>query len=114
VSASGPVTDGVFSNNNLLAELPFMRVTGDGSVNFVKATVDYRMSASVLEKPELMGAGVDEKELKEFTKAVIPMRISGSLAAPKIAPDLDKLLKDKAKKEVEEKLKDKLGDLLKR
>lgn len=114
VSASGPVTDGVFSNNDLLAELPFMRVTGNGSVNFVAATVDYRMSASVLEKPELMGADVDAKELSDFTKTVIPLRISGSLAAPKVAPDLDKMLKDQAKKEVENKLKDKLGDLLKR
>ncbi len=114
VSASGPVSDGVFSNNDLLAELPFMRVTGNGSVNFVAATVDYRMSASVLDKPELMGADVDAGELKDFTKTVIPLRISGSLAAPKIAPDLDKMLKEQAKKEVENKLKDKLGDLLKR
>lgn len=114
VSASGPVSDGVFSNNDLLAELPFMRVTGNGSVNFVAATVDYRMSASVFDKPELMGADVDAGELKDFTKTVIPLRISGSLAAPKIAPDLDKMLKEQAKKEVENKLKDKLGDLLKR
>jgi AsmA protein len=114
VSASGPVTDGVFSNNDLLAELPFMRVTGNGAVNFVAATVDYRMAVSVLEKPELVGVGVDAKELREFTKTVIPLRISGSLAAPKIAPDLDKLVKDKAKQEVEDKLKDKLDDLLKR
>lgn len=114
VSASGPVKDGVLSNNDLLAELPFMRVTGDGTVDFVAATVDYRMSASVLDKPELMGADVDAAELKDFTKTVIPLRISGSLAAPKIAPDLDKMLKDQAKKEVEKKLKDALGDLLTR
>ncbi|MDA1063342.1 MAG: AsmA family protein [Proteobacteria bacterium] len=114
VSASGPVTDGVFSNNDLLAELPFMRVTGNGSVNFVAATVDYRMSASVLDKPELVGADVSAAELKEFTRTVIPLRISGSLDAPKIAPDLDKLLKDQVKKQVEDKLKDKLGELLSR
>lgn len=112
VSASGPVTDGVLTNNDLLAELPFMRVTGNGTVDFVKGTVDYRMSASVLEKPELTGSAVGEQEMKDLTRAVIPMRISGSLAAPKVAPDFEKLLKDKAKKEVEEKLKDKLGELL--
>lgn len=114
VSASGPVQDGVFNNSDLLAELPFMRITGSGSVNFVAATVDYGMSASVLDKPELIGSEVEAKELKDLTRAVIPMRISGSLLAPKIAPDLDKLFKDQAKKEVENKLKDKLGDLLKR
>ena len=35
VRASGPVRNGVFSNNDLLAELPFMQLTGKGSVNLV-------------------------------------------------------------------------------
>jgi len=118
LSASGPVSDGVFSNNDLLAELPFMRITGGGTVDLVAASVDYRMSASVLEKPELMGEGVAADELKDLTRAVIPMRVTGPLTAPKVAPDLEKLLREQAKKEVEskveDKLKDKLGDFLKR
>ena len=118
VSASGPVTNGVFRNDNLIAELPFMQITGKGAVNFPEATVDYRMSARVFEKPEIIGDDVTAAELKDFTKTVIPMRITGPLAAPTIAPDLQKLLEDQVKKEVEEKLeeklKDKLQDLFKR
>ena len=116
VSASGPVNDGVLTNTDLHAELPFMRVTGNGTVNFVAATVDYRMSARVFEKPEAIGDDVTADEIKDMTKTVIPMRITGSLLEPKIAPDFEKLLKDEVKKEVEgklrDKLKDKLGDLL--
>lgn len=114
VSASGPVTNGVFKNDNLVAELPFMQLTGNGSVNIVDATVDYRMSARVFNKPEFIGDDITADELKDFTKTVIPMRVTGPLAAPSIKPDVQKLLQDKVKKEVEDKLKNKLEDLLKR
>ena len=50
VSASGPVSNGVFSNDDLLAELPFMKITGNGTANFVEGTVDYRMSARVFDR----------------------------------------------------------------
>lgn len=114
VSASGPVSNGVFTNDDLLAELPFMKITGNGTVNFVEGTVDYRMSARVFDRPEFYSDDVSADEIKDFTRTVIPMRITGPLAAPKIAPDFEKLLKDELKKEVEDKIKDKLGDLFKR
>ncbi len=114
VSASGPVVDGVFRNDNLVIELPFMLITGSGAVNIPEATVNYRMSARVLEKPEFIGDDVTADELKDFTKTVIPMRVTGPLSAPSIKPDVQKLLQDRARKEVEDKLKDALGDLLKR
>jgi AsmA protein len=113
VSASGPVVNGVFVNENLLIELPFMQISGAGSVNFVTATVDYRMSAQVFDKPEFIGDDVTAAELKDFTKVVIPMRVTGPLTAPSIKPDVQKLLQDRVRKEVEDKLKNKLEDLLK-
>lgn len=107
VSASGPVTDGVFRNNDLLAELPFMRLTGKGSVDLPKAEIDYRLTARVLEKPEF-ASGATEEELKEFTEAVIPLRISGPLASPSVKPDVEGMLKKRVKKELEDRLLDKL------
>ena len=112
VNASGPVVDGVFRNDTLVVELPFMLITGSGAVNLPEATVDYRMSARVLEKPEFLGDDVTADELKDFTKTVIPMRVTGPLTAPSITPDVQKLLQDRVRKEVEEELKDKLGDVL--
>jgi len=113
VRASGPIKNGVFSNSDLLAELPFMQVSGKGSVNLVEATVDYRMSVRVLDKPEFIGDELTAAELKDFTGTVVPVRVSGPLAAPKIAPDVGKLLEEQVKKEVEDKIKDKLKDLFK-
>jgi AsmA protein len=107
IKASGPVTDGVFRNDDLLAELPFMQVTGKGSVDIAAATLDYRMSARVLNKPELM-QDVSQGELSELTKAVIPVRISGSLAAPSVKPDVEALLKQRVQQEIEDQIFDKL------
>ena len=107
VKATGPVTDGVFRNDDLFAQLPFMQLTGKGSVDFVAAEVDYRMTARILENPEF-ATDVTAEELDEFTEAKIPLRITGSLADPTIAPDIEEMLKEEVKKKVEEEIKDKL------
>lgn len=114
VSVSGPVNNGVFSSDNFQALLPFMQMTGTGSINFVEATVDYRMNARVFDKPELIGDEATAEELEDLAKVRIPIRITGPIAAPSVKPDTEKLLRDAAKKEVEDKLKDKLKDLLNR
>jgi len=113
VSVSGPVNNGVFSSDNFQALLPFMQMTGTGSINFVEATVDYRMNASVFDKPELIGDEATAEELKDLAKVRIPILITGPIAAPSVKPDTEKLLREAAKKEVEDKLKDKLEDKLK-
>ena len=111
VTISGPVTDGVFRSDDLFAQLPYMRLTGNGSVDLPAAEIDYRMTARVLERPEFLD-DVTEEELEEFTEAVIPLRIEGTLAEPSIKPDIRQMLKDRAEEEVKDKLKDKLQDLL--
>lgn len=108
--ASGKVTDGVLRNDDFFAQLPFMQLSGKGSVNFVEATVDYTATGRFLEKPEFV-TDVSEEELDDFTKAVIPFRITGPLADPTIEPDVEEMLKDRAEKEVKKAIADKLfGD----
>ena len=113
VKMTGVVTDGIFRNDDFAAEMPFMQVTGRGSVNLPEATVDYRMSARVLNKPELAG-GATAEELEDLTKTVIPVRISGPLADPSIKPDVEGMLKQRLEDEVKDKLKDKLKGLFDR
>lgn len=114
VRATGPVTDGVFRNDDLLAELPFLQLTGNGTVNLVEARVDYSMQARVLEQPEFIDAA-DEAELNDFTGAVIPLKITGPLDSPSIKPDIEAMLKAEVKRAVEkegDKLKKRLIDEL--
>jgi AsmA protein len=114
VVATGTVTDGLFANDDLMAELPFLQLTGKGNVNLVDGAVDYRLQARVLERPEFAG-NATQAELEDFTEAVIPVRISGSLASPDIRPDVEDMVKArlerkvrKKREEVKEKLLNKL------
>jgi len=110
VTASGVVQNGVMQNDDFFAELPFMHLRGKGSVDLVAATIDYGMTARVLERPESM-TGVTQEELDDFTEAEIPLKITGPLESPSVRPDFDKLLRDKVEDEIEDKIKDKLKDI---
>jgi len=115
VRVTGPVKDGVFSNDDLLAELPFLQITGNGIVDLAAGQIDYSMQARVLEKPEFVDAA-SEAELNDFTEAVIPLKVTGPLSDPSIQPDIEAMLRAEAKRALEkeaDKLKKKLlGDLL--
>ncbi len=110
VTATGRVNNGVMRNDDLFAELPFMQLTGAGTVDLAAATVDYGLTARVLEKPEFV-TDASPEEIKEFTEAVIPLKISGPLTSPSVKPDLEKLLRRRVEDEIKDRLKDKLGDL---
>lgn len=110
IRVQGPVSDGVFDNPDLFAELPFMQVNGKGTVDLAAATMDYRLSARVLDKPELAGAATPD-EIRDLTKAVIPLRIDGALADPNISIDVEGMLKERVQQEIDER-KDELKERL--
>ena len=107
VNATGVVTNGVMRNDDLSAELPFMQMTGRGTVDLVAATVNYDLTARVLERPESL-KNVTEAELKDFTKAVIPLKITGPLTSPSVKPNVEALLRQRVEEEVKGRLLDKL------
>ncbi len=109
VSATGQVRDGVVNNDDFRAIIPFLQLSGKGAVNLANATLDYRMDARVLERPDFVD--VPAEELDEYTEAVIPIRITGPLADPSIKPDIGALARAEAKKIVDEK-KDEVRDRL--
>ncbi len=110
VSATGQVVNGVLNNDDFRADLPFMQLTGQGSVDLVAETLDYSLRGRVFDKPELMGSDVSQAEIDDFTRAVLPLRISGSLTDPKFSLDFE----EAAKEAVEEEVKDRLRDLINR
>ena len=109
VTATGKVVDGIMNVGDFRAELPFMQLTGSGTVNLVEATVDHSFRARILEKPELMG-DVSQAEIDDLTKTVLPVRITGKLAEPKFALDLESLAKQRVEDEVRDRILDLLGD----
>ncbi|MDH3621317.1 MAG: AsmA family protein [Gammaproteobacteria bacterium] len=113
VTATGVVTNGIMRNDDLVADLPFMQLTGNGDVNIPAGTVDYSLKARVFEKPEALEEATPE-EIEDFTKTVIPLKITGSLSDPKVAPDIEALFRQRVEEEVEDLLKDKLKDIFDR
>jgi len=114
VSATGTVTDGIFENNDLLVELPFLRLTGRGIVDLPASEVNYSVEARVFESPELM-ASISEAELEDFTKTVVPVKITGPLSAPSFRPDIGAVFRQQVEGAIEEQkeeLKNRLFDKL--
>ena len=110
VAATGVVTNGIMRNNDLVADLPFMQLTGSGDVNIPEGTVDYSLKARVFAKPEALEEATPE-EIEDFTKTVVPLKISGPLSNPRIRPDVEALLRQRVEEEIEDVLKDKLKDI---
>ena len=101
VSATGTVTNGIFENNDLLVELPFLRLTGKGMVDLPASEVNYSVEARVFDNPEMM-AGISEAELADFTKTVVPVKITGPLSAPSFRPDIEAVFRQQVESAIEE------------
>ena len=84
-----------------------MQLTGKGSVDLPAAEIDYNMAVRVLERPELIQDATAE-ELGDFTKTVIPLKITGPLDSPSIKPDLGKMLRKEVRKEAKKRLLEEL------
>jgi AsmA protein len=127
LSGSGVMTNGVFTNKDLNAALQYLKVTGQGSADLVKSSIDYQLQAAVLKFPseaKLASGAQDNGE--DLVGLTIPITITGALTDPKVRPDVAGLLKaraqqeiDKQKEKAQEKLqqeidknKDKLKDQL--
>ncbi len=99
LSGSLKVANGIARNSDLVAQSPLLRVSGQGQVNLVEETVDYRVNASIVGTLEGQGG----KELSELRDLTIPLRIRGPLTQPKFSVELESALKARAEQALEKK-----------
>ncbi len=97
----------IATNDDLSVKSPRLRVTGKGQADLTAGTLDYLIKINVVETSKGQ-AGEDLEDLKGVT---IPVRVQGKLEAPTYRLDVETLLKDAAKHEVEKKLDDKKEQL---
>ncbi|MEO8224139.1 MAG: AsmA family protein, partial [Gammaproteobacteria bacterium] len=105
---SGKLTNGELRTDSFTAEIPFLRVSGDATVNLPGSTLDSKLIALVFEKP-VFG---DDSSLADLVNARIPFSVSGPVSKPKVRVDIGNLVKGALKETLRETLKDKLRDRL--
>lgn len=101
----GRLADGVLNSERLVAQLPFLRVTGDGALNLAEESLNYRFNARVLQIPEFP----DGERLNDLEGWSIPLLLGGTLEQPKLGVDLAEFAKTRAAQELQNKLFEKLG-----
>lgn len=106
---TGKLGNGTFTTDTLIAEIPFLRVSGKAAVEVQARTLASELEALVYEKPVF----ADGTSLDELENVRIPFTVSGPVADPKVRVDLGKMVKGAAtetlKDTVRKKLFDKLG-----
>ncbi|MBI5040669.1 MAG: AsmA family protein [Gammaproteobacteria bacterium] len=99
ITGTATVTNGLVNNPDLVGKSPLMQVLGKGTANLVTQQLDYTVTATLVDSLEGKG---------ELTGRPIPVRITGGFAEPKVAVDLQHLLKQEVQKQLEKKLNDQL------
>ena len=108
---SADIANGVATTKDLNIASQNLRVTGAGSSDFIKRTMDYRVVAKILKAPP----DAKNSDLTKLALADIPVTVTGSMSNPKVRPDLEGIARAKLQQKVDEKkdeLKKKLGDKL--
>jgi AsmA protein len=110
LAASFDIKNGVAHNEDLVARTQVLKLSGAGDLNIGEGSLDYLAKATV--------SGTKGGDAKSFT---VPVRISGTFDAMKYKIDLNAVVSeavkqevDKKKTEIQTKIKDKLKGLLKK
>jgi AsmA protein len=107
VSASGVVTDAVLTTNDLNATLPFMALNGAGTVNLLTDAIEFAMTASLVDGPVLQS----DPAMAAMAGSRLPLKVSGTLAAPSILPDFGAMVTERAREAVQERVDEERGQV---
>lgn len=88
LSGTYVIKQGLLTNNDLLMVAPLFRLQGKGTVSMPPQTLDYRIKPKLVGSLEGQGGDVGAKGV------AVPLMITGPWSDPKIAPDLESLVKD--------------------
>jgi AsmA protein len=109
LSGSALVANGILRNNDLIADMTYLKVKGQGTLALESQAIDYRLTTEVYKLP-----ASEEAQLADLKAAEIPVTITGTLADMKVRPDVEGYLKARFKKKVDEKVEEKKEELKKK
>lgn len=105
LKATGVITNGVFKNDDLLAESELMRIKGKGTVDIVNEKIDYLLTI-------YLAKSIDRNEetgLVDLADTPIPYRVKGSFDKIAQSAALEEIIKSEAKKVLIKELEKQFG-----
>ncbi len=103
---AGTLGDGQLRTERLLAEIPFIRLSGSGALGLVDPTMDFKLLAQVFETPTFE----DGSSIKDLKGVTIPLTLKGATDKPKVSVDLKNLVIPAATQKLKDRLLEKLGE----
>jgi AsmA protein len=87
VAIGGNVNNAVLSTNEFVGVLPFAALSGTGTVHLLTTELDIRARAGLVDGPVLQ----QDPVFARLAGVQFPLRVTGTLDAPSILPDLSEL-----------------------
>jgi AsmA protein len=109
LGASFVIRNGVAHNEDLSAKSPLLRLAGSGDIDIGANSIAYLLKVSVVAS----SGGQGGKDLAELRGVTVPVKVTGTLDAPRFRADLGATVGDAVKQRAEDKLKERAQDRLK-
>ncbi|MGH8427992.1 MAG: AsmA family protein [Gammaproteobacteria bacterium] len=118
LEGTGNIANGIMKSDALSADLPSLALTGHGNMNFKDGSLDYDLLGKVHDAPKTANA-----DLSGLDGLAVPIHVSGEFSHLSVKPDILAIIEAKAKsalqkkldlqkQSTQDKLKQKLQDLL--
>ncbi len=102
LSATGMVENALLTNRDLNGKLDFMALAGAGTVNLLNDAVDFDLKATFVDGPALQA----DPDMVKYAGSTVPLRVTGTVAAPTVLPDFGALVKARVTQELNKKLQE--------
>jgi AsmA protein len=110
LTASGVVEDALLTNRDLTGVLDFMTITGTGTVNLLDDMIDFDLVARFVDGPTLQS----DPEMAKLAGQELPLRATGTLAAPSVLPDFGAVVRARASQAVQESVEEERSEVQER
>ena len=100
LSATGVVEDALLTNRDLNGRLDFMTIDGTGTVNLLTDEVNFDLQATMVDGPVLQS----DPEMAGYAGDTVPLRVTGTIAAPSVLPDFGAIARQRVTEEVQERV----------
>jgi AsmA protein len=102
LSATGVVEDALLTNRDLNGRLDFMTIDGSGPVNLLDDTIAFDLVATMVDGPVLQS----DPAMVKYAGKDLPLKVSGTIAAPSVLPDFSAIVREQISQEVEEEVEE--------